>query len=120
MKDILIVDDSPDIRQMLQYLLEIEGFNVRVCENGQQAFSELDRNVPDLILLDLTMPIMDGREFIKKRQALNQHTEVPFMVFTAKTEDFSDLHAVDVIPKPFKVDLLLGKLHHFFDEMTKH
>jgi CheY-like chemotaxis protein len=115
-KQILVVEDDHDIRTNLQLLLEMEGYQVEVAENGQAALDHLMSApcYPGLIFLDLTMPIMDGIEFLKQLRATpsDQARSVPVVVLSA-TPLNSDRKEVighlltDFLPKPFTMDSIL-------------
>lgn len=113
---ILLVDDEPDILEFLSYNLNKEGFHVLTAHNGEEGLKKAKIEKPDLILLDVMMPKMDGIETcaeIKKIEAL-KNTFVVFL--TARTEDFSqlagyDAGADDYITKPIKPKILISKIN---------
>ncbi|APD07517.1 DNA-binding response regulator MtrA [Flavobacteriaceae bacterium UJ101] len=113
---ILLVDDEPDILEFLSYNLNKEGFHVVTAHNGEEGLKKAKIEKPDLILLDVMMPKMDGIETcaeIKKVEAL-KNTLVVFL--TARTEDFSqlagyDAGADDYITKPIKPKILISKIN---------
>jgi len=112
---ILIVDDEPDIIEFLKYNLEKEGFKVITAEDGRAGIQLANRDKPDLILLDIMMPRMDGVEFcrlIRSNENL-KHTLVTFL--TAREEDYSQIAALDVggddyITKPIKPRVLISRI----------
>jgi len=67
---ILIVDDEPDILELIEYNLKKEGYQVFLARNGQEAVTEAKRSLPDLIVLDIMMPKMDGIQFLKEVRKL--------------------------------------------------
>ena len=81
---VLVVDDSPEVREMLRRALEQEGWSVDEAENGRVAFDQLGRALPSLILLDLMMPVMDGFEFLMELRKRDDLREIPVVVVTAK------------------------------------
>jgi len=113
---ILIIDDEPDIRMLIKYNLVKEGFIVEEAENGQQGVEKALEFIPDLIILDVMMPVMDGMEtceLLRKEDILNQ-TIITFL--TARIEDYSqiaglDAGADDYINKPIKPKLLVSKIN---------
>ena len=114
-KSILIIDDEPDIRTLLKYNLEKEGYKVIETDNGQNGIELARKYVPDLILLDVMMPDMDGIETCEKIKQLPNldHTLICFL--TARGEDYSQLAgfeagADDYITKPVKPKLLVSKI----------
>lgn len=112
---ILVVDDEPDILELVQYNLEKEGFSVRTATNGVEAIGLASQWSPNLILLDVMMPEMDGMETcIKIREnAKLDHSVIAFL--TARSEDYSqiagfDAGADDYITKPIKPRVLLSRI----------
>jgi len=112
---ILIIDDEPDIRTLITYHLIKEGFLVKEAEDGQSGIEKALEWIPDLIILDVMMPIMDGMEtceLLRKESKLNQ-TLITFL--TARTEDYSQIAGLeagadDYINKPIKPKLLVSKI----------
>jgi two-component system alkaline phosphatase synthesis response regulator PhoP len=112
---ILLVDDETDILEFVGYNLRKEGFQVFTAQNGREAIAEALRIVPDLILLDVMMPEMDGIETceeIRKHQKLH-NTIVAFL--TARSEDYSQIAgfeagADDYISKPIKPKVLVSRV----------
>jgi two-component system OmpR family response regulator len=104
---ILYVDDEPDIREVARIALEVVGgFEVEVCESGEAALLKAPGYQPDLILLDVMMPGMDGPETLKALRALDALAAVPVVFFTAKAQrteiaELLALGAVEVLGKPF-------------------
>lgn len=112
---ILVVDDEPDIRDVLRITLEAEGFEVFEAENGEEAMKALETKTPDLILSDYKMPRMDGREFCRriKKDILLRH--LPVIMVTGKGElsdkvDGIEAGADDYIVKPFEPKELLAHI----------
>jgi CheY-like chemotaxis protein len=109
---ILVVDDNEEIREALHDFLALEGFEVRMAVDGAAALRDLQTNgLPDLVLLDLRMPGMDGYEFLQHRSldALIQH--VPVMVVTANSVERSIPYPVSgVFCKPVDLELLIGAI----------
>lgn len=110
---ILIVDDESEIRNMLGIFLGVEDFEVIESINGKDALRSAISHKPDLILLDLGLPDMDGKEVIT---SLRSYTQTPIIVLTARSEDDQaveslNLGADDYITKPFRVDVLLARIH---------
>ena len=83
-KTILVVDDDPDVRDMLEQVLEEERIQVRTAENGLKALESLKEVIPDLVLLDLMMPEMDGFEVINHMRKEKEWAEIPVIIITAK------------------------------------
>jgi two-component system, OmpR family, alkaline phosphatase synthesis response regulator PhoP len=116
---ILIVDDDPNILELLDYNLNREGFLTRTAENGKIAIEIAEKFMPDLILMDLMMPIMDGIEAgrIIKQNKLLKSTYLIFL--TARTEEFSEVAAFEIgandyITKPVKPRALISRIKAVF------
>jgi two-component system chemotaxis response regulator CheY len=107
--NILIVEDDKDIRETLQYALELEGYDVQTAANGSDALHFLKKNhSPQLILLDLMMPIMNGWEFLEAIKTESKLSCIPVIVITAAGE--AAARTVDVkafIKKPIELESLL-------------
>ncbi|MBN1204795.1 MAG: response regulator [Myxococcaceae bacterium] len=108
---ILVVDDDPDILEALSEILEAEGFEIRRARNGKEALERLEPDPPQLILLDLMMPVMDGWEFAQRmRQRPPAVASIPLIVLSADRNVGSkalDIGAVGHLAKPFELNDLL-------------
>ena len=114
---VLVVDDDPDVRELMSQLLELEGHQVQGAADGEEALACLRRGPrPDAILLDLRMPGMNGWEFRAAQLADPELASIPVYVLTAdRTSDVEDLHALRAagfFHKPLDVDALLDTLGH--------
>jgi len=104
---ILHVDDDPDIQEIARLALEtVGGFTVQTCISGAEALQRAPEFAPDLVLLDVLMPDMNGIEILAKLREIPQLREVPVVFMTAKAETldlsvYLRLGALDVIMKPF-------------------
>ena len=112
---VLVVDDDPSIRLMLKEVLRDEGYTVSVAANGREALAQLEHDRPDLILLDLMMPEMDGRQFCREIAPRQQSPEerVPVMVLTADRASREEVRSLGVdgyVTKPFDLDKLLDEV----------
>jgi two-component system, OmpR family, alkaline phosphatase synthesis response regulator PhoP len=113
---ILIVDDEPDIRELIEYNLKKEGYQVFTASNGQEGVTEAKRCHPDLIILDIMMPKMDGIEACRILRTMNEFKNT-FMVFlTARSEEYSEIAgfnvgADDYIAKPIKPRALVSRIN---------
>ena len=115
-KHILIVDDEPDILEFLQYNLEKEGFQTMTALNGQDAIKLADETPPDLILLDIMMPVMDGVQTCLELRANEKLNGTLIAFLTARGEEYSqiaglDAGADDYIQKPIRPRLLLSRIN---------
>lgn len=110
---LLIIDDDAGVQKMLRILLEYEHFEVMVANDGQAALGYLDCRPPDLILLDLMMPHMDGRAFVQELKRRGLRPALPVIVLTANiyARPLIDLMEVDGwLLKPFHLSDLLLKI----------
>ena len=112
---ILLVDDEPDILEIVGYNLSNEGYQVFTAKNGKIAISEAKKHLPHLIILDVMMPIMDGVEACEKLREIPQLSETVITFLTARGEDYSQVAgfeagADDYITKPIKPKLLVSKV----------
>ena len=113
---ILIVDDEPDIRELIEYNLKKEGYQVFTASNGQEGITEAKKVRPDLIILDVMMPKMDGIEACRIMRTMNEFKST-FMVFlTARSEEYSEIAgfnvgADDYIAKPIKPRALVSRIN---------
>jgi len=113
---ILIVDDEPDILELIEYNLNKEGYQVYVAHNGQEAVAEAKKVLPDLIILDVMMPKMDGIEACRIMRTMPEFKNT-FMVFlTARSEEYSEIAgfnvgADDYIAKPIKPRALISRIN---------
>lgn len=103
-KRVLVVDDEPAIVKLVQFNLAKEGFSVEVAMDGEQALTMVQNRAPDLIVLDLMLPKVDGLEVC--RQVRRQHSHIPILMLTAKSDEFDkvlglELGADDYLTKPF-------------------
>lgn len=108
-EDILIVDDTAENLRLLSTILIRQGYNVRKAINGQMALKAVQTVVPDLILLDIMMPEMDGYEVCQHLKANQQTAEIPVIFLSALSEVFDKVKAfevggVDYITKPFQFE----------------
>ena len=112
MKTILVIDDHPDVRLLTQEVLVAEGFRVETAENGVRGLSIAQRLKPDLILLDIMMPVMGGYEFIREYR---RNANTPIILLTAKIEETDkvlglELGADDYMTKPFGLRELVARV----------
>ena len=109
---ILVVDDDPNICDLLKMYLEKEGFNVRIAGDGGTALQEFAKAVPDLILLDVMLPVLDGWGVLTR---VRETSRVPVIMLTAKGETFDKINGLnmgadDYVVKPFSSEELLLRI----------
>ncbi len=112
-KKILVVDDEPHVRILLKSRLEANGFNVATAYGGLQALEKVKEENPDLILLDIVMPDLNGYEVARQLKADPELAKIPIIIFTASNvqeleEKCRSLGVDYVIMKPFSPEALLG------------
>ncbi|WP_455382800.1 response regulator [Salinispira pacifica] len=113
---ILVVDDEEDIRELIAYNLEKEGYFVSAAKSGEEALSKVLRELPDVVILDLMLPGIDGLEVCRRMKLQEQTRSLPIIMLTAKSEDADvvaglELGADDYLTKPFSPRVLVAHLH---------
>ncbi len=114
-KNILVVEDDEDIQQLVGFNLIKAGFLVEYADSGEQALEKIKKQHPDLMLLDIMLPGMDGIDICKVLRSENQTAEIPIIMLTAKGEetdivDGLEVGADDYITKPFSPKVLLSRI----------
>jgi DNA-binding response OmpR family regulator len=112
---VLIVEDEPDIRSLLTFHLEREGYQVLKCSTGTEALSQVRMSPPDLLLLDLMLPGMDGLEICRRLRQEPATASLPIVMLTAKREEVDrvlglELGADDYIVKPFSPKEVVARI----------
>mgnify|MGYP005673253051 FL=1 len=121
---ILVVDDDPDIVEILTYNLKIDGYDVINAFNGKEAVKKTKLFVPDIILMDVMMPVMNGIEACSIIREKNYSPECIIIFLSARSEDFTQLAAFDAggddyITKPVKPKILLKKINSIVKRLKK-
>jgi len=111
---VLVVEDEHDIRELLEYNLTRDGFNVRAVETGEQALTAVTTMPPDLILLDLMLPGIDGLQVCRKLKSDAATANIPILMLTAKDEETDvvtglELGADDYVTKPFSPKVVVAR-----------
>lgn len=112
---ILLVDDEPDILEIVGYNLSQEGYQIVTAVNGKEAIAKAKKELPQLIIMDVMMPEMDGMEACENIRKIPELSNVIIAFLTARSEDYSqvagfDAGADDYIAKPIKPKLLVSKV----------
>lgn len=112
---ILIVDDEPDILEFLKYNLQKEGFQVIVASDGEEGIAAAERERPDLIILDIMMPKLDGVEVCRQLRSRPEFDKTLIAFLTAREEDYSQIAALenggdDYITKPIRPRVLISRI----------
>ena len=113
---ILVVDDENDILEFIQYNLKKEGYDVFLAHNGQEAIQQAKKVKPDLILLDVMMPVIDGIEACKQIKSMPEFEKTFIVFLTARAEEYSEIAgfsagADDYIAKPIKPRVLISRIN---------
>jgi two-component system, OmpR family, alkaline phosphatase synthesis response regulator PhoP len=117
-KKILLVDDEVDLVETIRFSLENEGFTVLVSYNGEDALNQARKENPDLILLDLMLPKLDGYKVCRLLKFDERYKHIPILMLTAKTQEKDKLlgketGANEYITKPFDIDKLMEKVKSY-------
>jgi len=120
-KKVLLVEDEKNVILGVRTCLDAVGYQVDIVENGEDALNYLERERPDLILLDLLLPKVDGFEVLKHIKGQAETSNIPVIVLTAKAEEKDKkkvltLGANDYMTKPFKPQELWDKIKHHLPE----
>lgn len=123
-KSILLVDDDPAIRKILSLSLEMEGFVIYQASNGEEALEAIDSTIPDLVILDVMMPKMNGFEVLKNVRASPKTEDLPVVMLTARSsqEDVWEgwREGVDYyMTKPFDIEELLRFVERILTEPSE-
>jgi len=114
-KKILVVDDEVDLVETVRFPLEMEGFDVLVSYNGEDALNQARKEKPDLIILDLMLPKLDGYKVCRLLKFDEKYKHIPILMLTAKTQEKDktlgmETGANEYITKPFEMDYLMEKV----------
>jgi two-component system alkaline phosphatase synthesis response regulator PhoP len=121
---VLVVDDEEPILELLKYNLEKEGYDVKIADNGKLAVDIARKFKPDLVLLDIMMPQMDGVETCRQLRAMTDLMSTYIVFLTARSEEYSEIAAFDVgaddyITKPIKPRALMSRISALFRRDSK-
>lgn len=122
---ILLVDDEPDILEFLGYNLKREGYKVFTASNGKEAIATAKKEIPELIVLDVMMPEMDGMEVCRELRKISSLKNVMVAFLTARNEDYSqitgfDSGADDYITKPIKPNVFVSRVKALLRRVSKN
>ena len=115
MSTILVVDDEFSIIEVLRDVLLDEGYDVVTANNGQEGLACLEKKHPDLVLCDVMMPVLDGRELCRRMTINPRYRSIPLIFMTAVHKSFSQVECnyVATIAKPFDIDEVLNLIARF-------
>lgn len=120
----LVVDDEKDILELLQYILEKEGYSVKTATDGRKAVETAKSFMPELVLLDIMMPNQDGVETCRQLREMPEFNNTYIIFLTARSEEYSEVAAFDVgaddyITKPIKPRALISRINALFRRESK-
>src|SRR5215470_13174462 len=125
MERVLIVDDDPDIQKLVSYNFTQAGFQVITAATGLAALKAVQDEPPDLIILDIMLPDLDGLEVCRRLRRQEKTRRIPIIMLTARTQEVDrvvgfELGADDYVPKPFSPRELVLRIKSIFRRMTEH
>ena len=120
-KKILVVDDEIDLVETVRFPLEMEGYDVLVSYNGEDALNQARKENPDLIILDLMLPKLDGYKVCRLLKFDERYKHIPILMLTAKTQEKDKIlgketGADEYITKPFEMDDLMEKVKAYLNK----
>jgi DNA-binding response OmpR family regulator len=120
-KKILVVDDEVDLVKTVQFSLELEGYKVLVSYNGEDALNQARKENPDLILLDIMLPKLDGYKVCRLLKFDEKYKHIPILMLTAKTQEKDKIVGMETgadeyITKPFDMDELMEKIKTYLNK----
>ncbi len=120
-KKILVVDDEVDLVETVRFPLELEGYNVLISHNGEDALSQARKEKPDLIILDLMLPKLDGYKVCRLLKFDERYKHIPILMLTAKTQERDKILGMETgadeyITKPFEMDDLITKVKAYLSK----
>lgn len=123
-KTILIVDDNEDILELLFYNLKSDGYHVEIAKDGIEAIEVAKKSLPDLIIMDIMMPKMDGVEACRHIRKLPELANTHIIFLTARVEEYSEIAAFDsgaddYLMKPIKPRALMSRVNAFFKKSER-
>jgi DNA-binding response OmpR family regulator len=120
-RKILVVDDEVDLVKTIKFSLELEGYKVLVSYNGEDALNQARKENPDLLLLDIMLPKLDGYKVCRLLKFDEQYKHIPILMMTAKTQEKDKLMgketgANEYITKPFDMEELMEKVKTYLNK----
>ena len=116
MPSVLVIEDEPALRRMLSFTLRDAGFDVRTAWNGVEGLEQVQAGVPDVIVLDLEMPVMDGRTFYRRLREQGVRTPVCILSAYSARKAQRELDAEASVQKPFGSDDLIDTLRSLVNQ----
>lgn len=121
MATILVIDDEPAIVDILSAILEDEGYNVLTANNGYEGLVLIAEMLPDLIMCDVMMPLLDGPDMCRTLQTNSEHALIPVILMSAVRDAGSkaDCNYAAFVPKPFDLDGILSTIARFLPRQKR-
>jgi CheY-like chemotaxis protein len=114
-RSLLVVEDDANLRTMFRTARAMSGYEVREAANGLEALRRIDTFVPDLIVLDLIIPVIDGRAVLQEIRAQADTRHIPVIVVTGSSEPLADLSVKCIMRKPVAPDEIVAKVQECLD-----
>lgn len=113
---VLLVDDNPELLKLVSLRLESNGFKVRTASNGEEALDSIKKDIPDIIILDIFMPAMDGYQVLQKLRSDNKTVDIPIIMLSAafspqEKSKALDLGADDYVAKPYQPEEFISRVN---------
>ncbi|MFI5219700.1 MAG: PleD family two-component system response regulator [Bacteroidia bacterium] len=121
---VLVVDDEPEILDLLRYNFTKKGLEVSVALNGEAALEVIENNIPQVIVLDIMMPVMNGIELCRKLRTNDKYKNIPILFLSATNDDILILSAMDsggdhFVSKPIRLSLLFEMVNDLHEEFKQ-
>ncbi len=118
---VLVVDDEPEILELLQYNFNKKGLEVAIARNGQEGLEMIEQDPPQIIVLDIMMPVMNGIEMCRQLRQHEQFRSIPILFLSATNDDMLILSAMSAggnhfVSKPIRLNLLFELVSNLYDE----
>ncbi len=118
---VLVVDDEPEILELLQYNFNKKGLEVAIARNGQEGLEMIEQDPPQIIVLDIMMPVMNGIEMCRQLRQHEQFKNIPILFLSATNDDMLILSAMSAggnhfVSKPIRLNLLFELVSNLYDE----
>lgn len=118
---ILVVDDEPEILDLLKYNFSKKGLDISVARNGEEGLEVLEREIPQVIVLDIMMPVMNGIEMCRAIRANQKYNSIPILFLSATSDDLLILSAMSsggdhFVSKPIRLNLLFDIVNSMYEE----
>ncbi len=117
---ILLIEDDHDIRVALRQTLEMAEYDVLSAPNGADGLKVLNKQRPDLIILDMVMPLMDGEEFLRAKERDDRLRDIPVIMISAYEDKLQFIPKNPSFKKPFDLHLFLEKIPEILQRRTNH